>query len=52
MHLAEDIVFTKNGATPNQPWILMKLEDVSATYLATELPQERLGMVVFRRKGS
>ncbi len=52
VHLAEDIVFTKNGATPNQPWILMKLEDVSSTYLATELPQERLGMVVFRRKGS
>ena len=52
VHLADDLVFTKNGATPNQPWILMKLEDVSATYLATELPRERLGMVVFRRKGS
>lgn len=52
VHLAEDLVFTKNGATPNQPWILMKLEDVSSTYLATELSQERLGMVVFRRKGS
>ena len=52
VHLAADLVFTKNGATPNQPWILMKLEDVSATYLATELPRERLGMVVFRRKGS
>ncbi len=52
VHLVEDLVFTKNGATPNQPWILMKLDDVSSTYLATELSQERLGMVVFRRKGS
>lgn len=52
VYLADDIVFTKNGATPNQPWILMKLEDVSATYLATELPRERLGISVFRRKGS
>lgn len=52
VYLSEDIVFTKNGAAANQPWILMKLEDVSATYLATEMPGERLGMAVFRRKGN
>ncbi len=30
--IADDVVFTKNGANPRQPWKLMKLEDMLARY--------------------
>lgn len=30
--VADDVVFTKNGANPRQPWKLMKLEDMLARY--------------------
>jgi hypothetical protein len=32
--VADDVVFTKNGANERQPWILMKLEDMLARYPA------------------
>jgi hypothetical protein len=32
VHIADDVVFTKNGGSLNQPWILMKLEDMLAKY--------------------
>lgn len=32
VYVADDIVFTKNGAQPNAPWILMSLADVIAYY--------------------
>jgi hypothetical protein len=32
VYIADDIVFTKNGATPSAPWILMSLDDVIAFY--------------------
>lgn len=31
-YLADDIVFTKNGRSPLQPWVLMKLENVKRLY--------------------
>lgn len=34
--IADDVVFTKNGANPRQPWKLMKLEDMLARYPAEE----------------
>ncbi len=30
--IADDIVYTKNGRSPTQPWVLMKLDDVVAIY--------------------
>jgi len=30
--IADDIVYTKNGRSPTQPWILMKLDDVVSVY--------------------
>ncbi|TDU81045.1 hypothetical protein EI77_00347 [Prosthecobacter fusiformis] len=33
VHLADGIVFTKNGRNLLSPWLLMKLEDVSKIYL-------------------
>lgn len=36
LYLADDIVFTKNGASANSPWILMSLPDVVAFYPDTE----------------
>lgn len=32
VYLADDIVFTKNGRSPMQPWILSKLDDVVSYY--------------------
>jgi hypothetical protein len=34
VHIAEDIVFTKNGLDVNQPWALMRLADVQALFPA------------------
>jgi hypothetical protein len=30
--LADDIAFTKNGNNVNQPWTLMRMKDLAATY--------------------
>ncbi|MEW6306583.1 MAG: hypothetical protein AB1705_24215 [Verrucomicrobiota bacterium] len=32
VYIAEDMVFTKNGAHPMQPWTIMPIEDVRAAY--------------------
>lgn len=32
VHIADDVVFTKNGGSERQPWILMKWEDLVARY--------------------
>lgn len=36
VYIAGDIVYTKNGASPNAPWILMSLSDVEAFYPSRE----------------
>jgi len=36
VYIAADIVYTKNGASPNAPWILMSLSDVEAFYPSKE----------------
>lgn len=33
VHLADDMVFTKNGRNVLSPWVIMKLEDVKKIYL-------------------
>lgn len=35
VHVADDVVFTKNGNNASQPWMLMHLPDLLATYPAT-----------------
>ncbi|MCC6414898.1 MAG: hypothetical protein IT582_03190 [Opitutaceae bacterium] len=49
VQIADDIVFTKNGAAANSPWILMKYADVVAFY-PTNLPLDvqRFRMNVIR----
>jgi hypothetical protein len=39
VYMAADIVYTKNGGHPNQPWILMKLDDLMVEY-ASDKPQQ------------
>ncbi|HWA84928.1 MAG TPA: hypothetical protein VG710_01785 [Opitutus sp.] len=46
VYIADDIVFTKNGASKVMPWILMKLSDVIAFYPA----DPPLTVQDFRRK--
>lgn len=47
VYIADDVVFTKNGAQPLQPWVLMKLQDVVKIY-TTDLPVRVIG---YRRRG-
>jgi hypothetical protein len=35
MYLADDLVFTKNGNNYRQPWMIMRIPDLLATYPAT-----------------
>ncbi|MBS0633257.1 MAG: hypothetical protein JSS11_15205 [Verrucomicrobia bacterium] len=46
VYIADDIVFTKNGASSVMPWILMNLSDVTAFYPA----DPPLTISAFRRK--
>jgi hypothetical protein len=31
-YIADDVVFTKNGANIQQPWVLMKLSEMLSSY--------------------
>jgi hypothetical protein len=46
VYIADDAVFTKNGANTQQPWVLMKLSEMLGEY-ETQKPFE---IVVYRRK--
>lgn len=46
--IADDVVFTKNGANRHQPWKLMKMDDMLARY-STDYP---LRVAVFRPKAT
>jgi hypothetical protein len=46
VYLADDIVYTKNGRSPLQPWVLMKLDEVVAFYAMFYQPQ----IACYRRK--
>jgi hypothetical protein len=46
VYLADDIVFTKNGSSERSPWILMKMENLTA-YYQTSIDLKIRG---FRRK--
>src|SRR5882762_3885445 len=39
VYLADDVVFTKNGADCMHPWVLMKIPDMLAYYNARETAQ-------------
>ena len=46
VYIADDVIFTKNGANPQQPWVLMRLPEMLDEY-ATSRPYE---IQVYRRK--
>ena len=48
IHIADDIVFTKNGATYEQPWALMHLKDVMHIYALVP----KLHISVWRNKAN
>lgn len=50
IYLADDIVYTKNGAGPTQPWLYMHMSDVLDLYAASDSPEDPLQLVAFRRK--
>jgi hypothetical protein len=47
VHIADDVVFTKNGNNPRMPWKLMHLADVKEVYARSE-HEPRL--LVYRKK--
>jgi hypothetical protein len=46
VYLADDIVYTKNGRSPLEPWVLMKLDEVISFYAMFYQPQ----VACYRRK--
>lgn len=48
--VADNILFTKNGVSVSQPWILMTLEDLLELYSAPYPPDEALKPLFYRRK--
>jgi hypothetical protein len=51
-YVADDIVFTKNGASYTQPWILMHHQDMYDTYVVRYPLSGPLKVLYFRRKAS
>jgi hypothetical protein len=47
VHIANDVVFTKNGGDVYQPWVLMRLADVRALFPG----ETNVQVTVFRRNG-
>ncbi|MBC8003769.1 MAG: hypothetical protein H7X97_14385, partial [Opitutaceae bacterium] len=47
VHIAANIVFTKNGANIFSPWVLMRIEDVIGYYSK----ERTLKVLAFRKKG-
>lgn len=50
IYVADGIVFTKNGGYIDQPWLLMRLDDVAMGYGATRVRQEPLSVMAWRRR--
>lgn len=50
VHVAEDIVFTKNGYHYTQPWLLMHRNDMRETYAARYPGKDDLHFLYFRKK--
>jgi hypothetical protein len=48
VHIAEDLVFTKNGGNYAQPWMLMHLKDLLAQYTSDAPPK----IMVYRSRNS
>ena len=46
VYIADDICFTKNGINYGQPWILMRLRELSGVYTFPDQPQ----LLYYRRK--
>jgi hypothetical protein len=47
VHIAGDVVFTKNGGDIYQPWVLMRLEDVRALFSY----EREIATTIFRKRG-
>jgi hypothetical protein len=50
-YLADNIVFTKNGAIFTQPWMYMKLDDMQVYYQTFYPPDKPVKMMILRHKG-
>lgn len=47
VYIADEFVFTKNGVSHTEPWVLMRMKDMLTLYYGG---QQNAQMVVFRRK--
>ena len=50
IYIADDIVFTKNGESYTQPWILMHMQDMLDTYLVKHPNSGPLKTIFYRKK--
>ena len=49
-YVADDIVFTKNGESYTQPWILMHMQDMVDTYVVKHPSSSSLKKLFYRKK--
>jgi hypothetical protein len=49
VYIADDLVFTKNGMSVSQPWLLMKLDALKDLYSVVRDPGQELEVAFFRR---
>jgi hypothetical protein len=52
VYIADDLVFTKNGAAFTQPWTFMSIQHLQAYYSAFYPPEQPLEVMFYRRKNS
>lgn len=50
VHIADDVVFTKNGAQPTQPWIFMRMDDMLEIYSGYLPAQTPVQVIVLRAR--
>lgn len=50
VYVADDIVFTKNGAIPTEPWRFMRIDDMASYFSAFYQAEGALNVIYFRKK--
>ncbi len=49
VYIADGIVFTKNGGFSQQPWMLMRMDDLALAYGGNRVQQEPISVLAWRR---
>ena len=50
VYVADDLLFTKNGRSPRQPWMFSKMDNMVSYYASTQSPGDHLETTVYRTR--